>query len=72
MHTTLEQLLVLANRRSLNAEFIHMDLPQDDLIKQLNDIALFMWPASFANPSNSRNNRSLLSGTYLFNWPVNC
>ena len=39
-HATLEQLLVLANLESMNAEFIHMNLSQHDRIKQLNAIAI--------------------------------
>jgi len=39
-HTTLEQLLVLANLENMNAEFIHMELPQSDRIKRLNAIAI--------------------------------
>ena len=37
---TLEQLLVLANLENMNAEFIHMTLPQSDRIKRLNAIAI--------------------------------
>lgn len=39
-HATLEQLLVLANLENMNAEFIHMALPQSDRIKRLNAIAI--------------------------------
>jgi len=39
-HATLEQLLVLANLENMNAEFIHMTLPQSDRIKRLNAIAI--------------------------------
>ena len=39
-HATLEQLLVLANLENMNAEFIHMELPQSDRIKRLNTIAI--------------------------------
>jgi hypothetical protein len=39
-HATLEQLLVLANLENMNAEFIHMDLPQGDRLKRLNAIAI--------------------------------
>lgn len=39
-HATLEQLLVLANLENMNAEFIHMELPQSDRIKRLNAIAI--------------------------------
>jgi hypothetical protein len=39
-HATIEQLLVLANMESLNAEFIHMGLSQGDRLKKLNAIAI--------------------------------
>lgn len=39
-HATLEQLLVLVNIEKMNAEFIHMELPQGDRIKRLNAIAI--------------------------------
>lgn len=39
-HATLEQLLVLANLENMNAEFIHMNLPQGDRLKRLNAIAI--------------------------------
>jgi len=39
-HATIEQLLVLANIEGMNAEFIHMTLPQGDRLKRLNQIAI--------------------------------
>ena len=39
-HATIEQLLVLANLESLNAEFIHMKLSQGDRLRKLNAIAI--------------------------------
>lgn len=39
-HASLEQLLVLANLENMNAEFIHMALPQSDRIRRLNAIAI--------------------------------
>lgn len=39
-HATIEQLLVLANMESLNAEFIHMGLPQGERLTKLNAIAI--------------------------------
>ena len=39
-HATIEQLLVLANIEGMNAEFIHMTLPQADRLKRLNQIAI--------------------------------
>ena len=39
-HATIEQLLVLANIEGMNAELIHMALPQGERLKQLNEIAI--------------------------------
>jgi hypothetical protein len=39
-HATIEQLLVLANLESLNAEFLHMNLAQGERLKRLNEIAI--------------------------------
>jgi hypothetical protein len=39
-HATIEQLLVLANLESMNAELIHMELSQGDRLKRLNEIAI--------------------------------
>jgi hypothetical protein len=39
-HANIEQLLVLANLESLNAEFIHMKLPQGDRLRKLNAVAI--------------------------------
>lgn len=39
-HATIEQLLVLANIEGMNAEFIHMKLPQGDRLRRLNTIAI--------------------------------
>lgn len=39
-HATIEQLLVLANIEAMNAEFIHMSLPQAERLKRLNQIAI--------------------------------
>jgi hypothetical protein len=39
-HATIEQLLVLANLEGLNAEFIHMRLPQRERLTKLNTIAI--------------------------------
>jgi hypothetical protein len=39
-HANIEQLLVLANLESMNAEFIHMHLPQGERLKRLNEIAI--------------------------------
>ena len=39
-HASIEQLLVLANLEAMNAEFIHMSLPQGERLKRLNQIAI--------------------------------
>ena len=39
-YATIEQLLVLANIEGMNAEFIHMQLPQGERLKRLNQIAI--------------------------------
>ncbi len=39
-YATIEQLLVLANIESMNAEFIHMGLSQGERLKRLNEIAI--------------------------------
>ena len=39
-YATIEQLLVLANIEGMNAEFIHMDLPQSERLTRLNAIAI--------------------------------
>lgn len=39
-YASVEQLLVLANMEGMNAEFIHMGLPQGDRLKRLNQIAI--------------------------------
>lgn len=39
-HATIEQLLILANIEGINAEFIHMKLPQGDRLRRLNAIAI--------------------------------
>lgn len=39
-HASIEQLLVLANIEGMNAEFIHMALPQGERLKRLNQIAI--------------------------------
>lgn len=39
-YAPLEQLLVLANLENMNAEFIHMKLPQSERLKRINTIAI--------------------------------
>jgi hypothetical protein len=47
---TLEQLLVLANLESLNAELIRMNLPQSERLHKLNQIAIIQLKAIIGNP----------------------
>ena len=49
-YATVEQLLVLANIEGMNAEFIHMGLPQSDRLKRLNEIAIRQMKALTASP----------------------
>jgi hypothetical protein len=49
-HATIEQLLVLANLEGMNAELIHMGLPQGDRLKRLNEIAIRQMQTLTANP----------------------
>ena len=53
----IEQLLVLANIESMNAEFIHMGLTQCDRLKRLNEIAIRQMKTLMAT-----NTRALESG----------
>jgi KilA-N domain len=48
--STIEQLLVLANLESLNAEFIRMKLPQSDRLKKLNATAIAQLKSLMASP----------------------
>jgi hypothetical protein len=47
---TIEQLLVLANIESMNAEFIRMALPQSERLLKLNEIAIAQLKALIGNP----------------------
>ena len=47
---TIEQLLVLANIESMNAEFIKMNLPQNERLIKLNQIAIGQLKAIVGNP----------------------
>ena len=49
-HATIEQLLVLANLESLNAEFIHMQLPPATRLTKLNGIAIRQMITLTASP----------------------
>jgi hypothetical protein len=48
-YSSIEQLLVLANMESMNAEFIRMELPQPDRLKKLNTIAIQQLKSLTAN-----------------------
>ena len=50
-YCSIEQLLVLANLESMNAEFINMELPQNDRLKKLNSIAIHQLKSLTANPN---------------------
>jgi hypothetical protein len=48
---TIEQLLVLANMESMNAEFIRMALPQSERLFKLNQIAITQLKSLIGNPA---------------------
>lgn len=50
-HATIEQLLVLANMEGMNAEFIHMSLPQGERLRRLNQIAIRQMETLTAAPA---------------------
>jgi hypothetical protein len=50
-YSSIEQLLVLANMESMNAEFIRMELPQSERLKKLNIIAIQQLKSLTANPN---------------------
>ena len=49
-YSSIEQLLVLANMESMNAEFVRMNLPQGERLKKLNTIAIAQLKSLTANP----------------------
>jgi len=53
-HATIEQLLVLANIESLNAEFIKMNLPQADRLMKLNQTAITQLKAILGNTNMNK------------------
>ena len=53
-HATLEQLLVLANLESMNAELIRLSLPQSERLKRLNQIAIRQMRTLTSHPGVSR------------------
>ncbi|MDP1676079.1 MAG: KilA-N domain-containing protein [Bacteroidota bacterium] len=50
-YATIEQLLVLANIESMNAEFIRMELTQSERLLKLNQIAIVQLKSLTANPN---------------------
>ena len=50
-YSTIEQLLVLANLESMNAEFIRMGLPQGERLRKLNGIAIQQLKSLMGNTS---------------------
>jgi len=62
-HATIEQLLVLANLESLNAEFIHMILAQSDRLAKLNAIAIRQMGTLSANASGLLETKSSDDGS---------
>lgn len=54
-HATIEQLLVLANLESLNAEFIHMEIPPPERLLKLNAIAIRQMHTLTASAQNLPN-----------------
>ncbi|MDX2282164.1 MAG: KilA-N domain-containing protein [Saprospiraceae bacterium] len=50
-YSTIEQLLVLANLESMNAEFIRMGLPQNERLRNLNAIAIQQLKSLTGNPN---------------------
>jgi len=50
-YSNIEQLLVLANMESMNAEFIRMELPQSERLKKLNTIAIQQLKSLSGNPN---------------------
>ena len=53
-HATIEQLLVLANIESMNAEFIRMNLPQNERLIKLNQIAVAQLKSLLNNPNTKQ------------------
>ncbi len=50
-YSTVEQLIVLTNLESLNAEFIRQGLSQGERLRRLNEIAIIQMHSLFGNPS---------------------
>ncbi len=50
-YSTVEQLVILTNLESLNAEFIRQGLPQGERLRKLNEIAIIQMHSLLDNPS---------------------
>ncbi len=50
-YSTIEQLVILTNLESLNAEFIRQSLPQGERLRKLNEIAIIQMHSLLNNPS---------------------
>jgi len=53
-YATIEQLLVLANIESMNAEFIRMQIPQSERLQKLNQIAITQLKSLLYNPNTKK------------------
>lgn len=53
-YSTIEQLLILANLESLNAEFIKMGLPQKERLIKLNQTAISQMKSLTFNPNTKK------------------
>jgi hypothetical protein len=53
-YATIEQLLVLANIESMNAEFIRMQIPQNERLLKLNEIAVKQLKSLLQNPNTKQ------------------
>ena len=64
--STIEQLVVLTNLETLNAEFIRQNLPQGKRLKKLNEIAIVQMQSLLNNPSIKKLKRIRLEGENQF------
>jgi len=53
-HATLEQLLVLVNLQTVNAELIRMSVPQSERLLRLNDLAIRQMEALVVAPTHPK------------------
>ena len=64
--STIEQLVVLTNLETLNAEFIRQNIPQGERLKKLNEIAIVQMQSLLNNPSIKKLKRIRLEGENQF------